>query len=240
MARKSLQFWSNGARVLAVNDQKRGANMTETDQKTLLAIQGDARAAVDRNAVATRRGMPVYRSNPSIPGSANGLATRQRRIEVPGGKAAVLVDNGTGEIRGIGGMGFWWQEEVDASRFVKLFLEGIKQAAGLSKSGMAVFELVYGQMRERHGNDKIELSQYTARDYGLSERTFRRGLRELLEKQFLYRSTSDGVFFINIRFMFNGDRLAFVKTYHLKGAGRQQELPFAETAPALPFAATNE
>jgi hypothetical protein len=178
------------------------------------------------SAVATKRGMPVYRVNPSIPISTNGFATKQRRFEVPGGKAAMIVDNGTGEIKGIGGMGFWWQEEVDASGFVKLFLDGIKQASGLSKSGMQVFEIVYRQMREKHGNDKIELSQYLAKDHGLNERTFRRGLRELLEKGFLYRSTSDGVFFINIRFMFNGDRLAFVRSYHLKDAHRQQELPF--------------
>ena len=49
---------------------------------------------------------------------------------MPGGKAAVIVDNGTGETKGIGGMGFWWQEEVDTDRFVKLFLDGIKQASG--------------------------------------------------------------------------------------------------------------
>lgn len=185
----------------------------------------------DKNRVATKRGLPVYRVNPSIPES-NGLATRQRRFEVPGGKASLIVDNSTGEIKGIGGMGFWWQEEVDASRFVKLFLEGIKQACGLSKTGMQVFELVYHQMRESPGHDKIELTQYLAQERGLSERTFRRGVRELLEKEFLYRSTADGVFFINIRFMFNGDRLAFVRTYHLKGSGQQTELPI-EDGPAL-------
>jgi hypothetical protein len=174
------------------------------------------------NLVTTKRGLPVYRVNPSVPRS-NELATRQKRFEVPGGKAAVIVDNTSGEIKGIGGVGFWWQEEVDASRFVKLFLDGIKQACCLSKSGMQVFELVYHQMREKPHNDKIELSQYLAHDCGLNERTFRRGLRELLKKEFLYRSTSDGVFFINIRFMFNGDRLAFVRTYHLK-ADEQGEL----------------
>jgi len=180
--------------------------------------------AVEENRVATKRGLPIYRVNPSIP-PANGLATRHRRFEVPGGKAAVIVDNSTGEIKGIGGMGFWWQEEVDASRFVKLFLDGIKQACGLSKAGMQVFELVYNQIRDKPGNDKIELSQYMAHDRGLNLRTFRRGLRELLEKEFLFRSTSDGVFFINIRFMFNGDRLAFVRTYHLKADAQQAELP---------------
>ena len=171
---------------------------------------------VATNLVTTKRGLPVYRVNPSIPPS-NGLATRQKRFEVPGGKASVIVDNSTGEIKGIGGVGFWWQEEVDASRFVKLFLDGIKQACCLSKSGMQIFELVYHEMREHPSHDKIELSQYHAQDRGLNKRTFRRGLRELLEKGFLFRSTSDGVFFINIRFMFNGDRLAFVRTYHLKG-----------------------
>jgi hypothetical protein len=146
----------------------------------------------------------------------------------------MIVDNSTGELKGIGGMGFWWDEEVDPDRFVKLFLDGIKQAAGLSKTGIQVFELVYLQMRANPGSDEIKLNQYVAKDHGLSDRTYQRGVRELLEKEFLYRSQSDGLFFVNIRFMFNGDRLAFVKSYHLKGSARQQELPLAEV-PALSF-----
>ena len=144
------------------------------------------------------------------------------------------MDNSTGEIKGIGGMGFWWDEEVDSSRFVKLFLDGIKQAAGLSKTGIQVFELVYHEMRANPGSDEIKLNQYVAKDHDISDRTYQRGVRELLEKEFLYRSPSDGVFFVNIRFMFNGDRLAFVKSYHLKGSPRQEELPLAEVVPALP------
>jgi hypothetical protein len=191
-----------------------------------------AERSADRNQISTKRGFPVYRTNPSVP-SANGLPTRSKRFHVPGGKGSVIVDNSTGEIKGIGGMGFWWQEEVDSSRFVKLFLDGIKQAAGLSKTGIQVFELVYHQMRANPGSDEIKLNQYVAKDHGISDRTYQRGVRELLEKEFLYRSPSDGVFFVNIRFMFNGDRLAFVKTYHLKGSPRQEELPLVEV-PALP------
>src|SRR5215469_10700280 len=185
-------------------------------------------AEVPANQITTKRGFPVYRTNPSVPHS-NGLPTRTKRINVPGGKGAVIVDNTTGELKGIGGMGFWWEEEVDTSRFVKLFLDGIKQAAGLSKTGMSVFELVYHEMRQHPGSDEIKLNQYVARDHGLSDRTYQRGVRELLEKEFLYRSPSEGVFFVNIRFMFNGDRLAFVKSYHLKdSAARQQELPLLD------------
>jgi hypothetical protein len=184
------------------------------------------------NQVSVKRGFPVYRTNPSVP-SANGMPTRNKRFHVPGGKGAMIVDNSTGELKGIGGMGFWWEEAVDPDRFVKLFLDGIKQAAGLSKRGIQVFELVYLQVRANPGSDEIKLNLYVAKDHGINDRAYQRGVRELLEKEFLYKSPSDGVFFVNIRFMFNGDRLAFVRSYHLKGAARQQELPLVEV-PALP------
>jgi hypothetical protein len=184
-------------------------------------------AVLTANQISTKRGFPVYRTNPSVP-TTSGLQTRSKRFHVPGGKASVIVDNSSGEVRGLGGMGFWWEEEVDTTRFVKLFLDGIKQASGLSKTGMQVFELVYHEMRANPGSDEIKLNQYLAKDHGINDRTYQRGVRELLEKEFLFRSPSDGVFFVNIRFMFNGDRLAFVRTYHLKGASRQQELPLSQ------------
>ena len=93
---------------------------------------------VRSNQISTKRGFPVYRTNPSVP-TSKGLPTRSRRFEVPGGKAAMIVDNSTGEIKGLGDMGFSWEEEVDTTRFVKLFLDGIKQAAGLSKTGIQVW-----------------------------------------------------------------------------------------------------
>ena len=60
---------------------------------------------------------------------------------------------------------------------------------------------------------------------GMKKTTYYDGLRELLKKEFLFRSPWDGVFFVNIRYMFNGDRLAFVKAYHMKGSkGKQRKL----------------
>jgi hypothetical protein len=124
-------------------------------------------AELSANQISTKRGFPVYRTNPSVP-QPNGIATRTKRFNVPGGRAAVIVDNSTGELKGIGGMGFWWEEEVDRTRFVKLFLDGIKQAAGLSKTGIQVFELVYYAVRANPGSDEIKLNLYVARDHGLS------------------------------------------------------------------------
>jgi len=87
--------------------------------------------------------------------------------------------------------------EVDKERFVKLYLAGLKQAAGLSKAGLAVFETVYKQVRERPGQDTVPLDSYSS---SLHPVTYRRGLRELLEKEFLFRSPNPGLFFVNIRF----------------------------------------
>jgi hypothetical protein len=74
-------------------------------------------------------------------------------------------------------------------------------------------ETVYKQVRERPGQDTVPLDSYSS---SLHPVTYRRGLRELLEKEFLFRSPNPGLFFVNIRFMFNGDRLAFVKGYKIK------------------------
>ena len=137
-----------------------------------------------------------------------------------------MVDTGSGEILGHGGAIAYEWEEVDKERFVKLCLAGLKQAAGLSKAGLAVFETVYKQVRERPGQDTVPLDSYSS---ALTPATYRRGLRELLEKEFLFRSPNPGLFFVNIRFMFNGDRLAFVKGYRLKK--EQPSLPGLDLDP---------
>ena len=161
--------------------------------------------------VAEKRGVPIYQTNPSIPSESE--IKRSKRAQIGTEAKGLVVDSGTGEILGHGGAIAYEWEEVDKERFVKLYLAGLKQAAGLTKAGLAVFELVYSQVREHPGKDTVPLDPLSS---GLEERTYQRGLRELFAKEFLFRSTNPGLFFVNIRFMFNGDRLAFVKGYTLK------------------------
>ena len=52
---------------------------------------------------------------------------------------------------------FRQREEVDKERFVKLFLAGVKQAAGLSKAGLAIVEVVYNLVRENPNSDEVKL-----------------------------------------------------------------------------------
>lgn len=168
--------------------------------------------------VGEKKGIPIYERNPSVP--EPGTVSRRRERKIGDERKGLVIDTGSGEVLGPGTAYAYELEEVDAERFVKLFLQGLKQAADLSKAGLAVFEIIYNQLREKPNSDQVTLSHYTARKFNsdLTPRTYQRGLRELLEKEFLFRSPFEGVFFVNIRYMFNGDRLAFVKAYHLKGA----------------------
>lgn len=172
-------------------------------------------------AVSEKRGVPIYRTNPSIPDEHEIKKSKRARIGTE--QKGLVVDTGTGEIIGRGGAVVYEWEEVDKERFVKLYLAGLKQAAGLTKAGLAVFEIVYNQIREKPGSDVVMLS---VTESTLPRTTYFRGLRELLDNQFLYKSTYDSKYFVNIRFIFNGDRLAFVKGYKLKDDRQQQ--------PALP------
>ena len=173
--------------------------------------------------------MPVYDTNPSIPSPEE--IKKLKRTKLGDERRGLVVDNGTGEILGPGSAMVYEWEEVDKERFVKLYLAGLKQAVGLSKAALAVFDVVYRELRNKPGEDTVMLSKRTI---NLERRSYHRGLRELLEKQFLYRSHFDGMFFVNIRFMFNGDRLAFVKGYQLKKDDpRQPQLPGLDP-PKLP------
>jgi hypothetical protein len=205
--------------LLSVNRQLKRWKMTENHQNL-------------RGVIGEKRGLPVYETNPSVP--TKDQIARPRRTRLGNEQRGLLIDEGTGEILGRGGAVMYEWEEVDKERFVKLFLSGLKQASGLSKAGLSIFEVVYNQVREKPNSDKVELSSYTAAKHisGLNDRTYQRGLRELLEKEFLYRSPYEGVFFINIKYMFNGDRLAFVKGYHIRDS--QPKLPFLENEPPAP------
>jgi hypothetical protein len=180
------------------------------------------------NSELTKRGIPIYRANPSIPTAAD--IARQKRKPF-GNETKGFVISETGEVLGDGVAVAYEIEEVDDERFVKLFLEGVRQATGLTRPGLKVFEMVYVLLRENPKQDTVNLSRHEA---AMPKTTYYKGLRELLERKFLFRSTYESLFFVNVRYLFNGDRLAFVKAYHRKKGRRptvhpdQTALPFIE------------
>src|ERR1700692_3840226 len=99
----------------------------------------------DSLVVDERYGVRVYQTNPRIPTAQE--IKRGKRAQIGNDHKGLVVDTGNGEILGHGGAIVYEWEEVDKERFVKLYLAGLRKAAGLSKAGLAVFEMVYNELR---------------------------------------------------------------------------------------------
>lgn len=142
-----------------------------------------------------------------------------------------LVDPTTGEVKAVALVHS--VEEKDDQEFVKVFAEGVKAAFGLGMSGAKVFQAVL----EAYQNEKmtggfvdcVNLFWFdnglNGASIGMSERTFNRGLKELLEKDFLSPKMPN-IYWVNPALFFKGDRVAFVKEYRRRQPG--QILPSAE------------
>lgn len=112
--------------------------------------------------------------------------------------------------------GFWHSEEVDSTKFVKLYLNGVRAFRDLTSAGAKVFDLLYLQVQKTIGSDIIWLNfiEVEQNITPMGKSTFMRGMRELLDKGFIAESTVPSKYFLNPDYLWNGDRLAFVKAYH--------------------------
>lgn len=83
--------------------------------------------------------------------------------------------------------GFWTAKQVDSTQFIKLYVNGVKAFTDLSTKGAKVFELMYYEIQNSIGKDKIYLNFSTIEKdkIKISKTTFYDGLNELVEKNFL-------------------------------------------------------
>ncbi len=201
--------------------------------------------AEKNDGLLSRRGQPKYKENPFLEKALTTTKTRTRKISSTSGERMMVVSEDSGEV--IGPAGFWQTEEVDQTQFIKLFVNGVKALKELSAAGTRVFELLYLEMQKNIGKDQIHLS-FAGIDPAINdikERTFYRGMQELVEKGFLAESVVMNLYFVNPDYVWNGDRLAFVRTFRLKQTAATKkiikdtltrELPFDEPEPPKPAA----
>jgi hypothetical protein len=168
----------------------------------------------DSKITKGRRGVPRYLTNPSL--SDVQTKTGTRRVSNRSNKDSALIISTEGEF--LGAAQFYDIYEVDKTQFIKLYVQGIKALQGLTSAGTKVFEMLYYEMQKRPNADKIYLHFATVQANGdtMSLATFKRGMNELIAKEFLYESTEPFFYFVNINYVFNGDRLSFVKEYRRK------------------------
>lgn len=134
-----------------------------------------------------------------------------------------MMDPETGEV--VGSSIIHTIEERDEAHFVKVFAEGVKAAFDLTQTGARVFQAVlmeYQKAKMTGGfSDSVRLYWFgeglDGRAIGMSKFTFNRGLKELLEKQFIF-PRSPNEYWINPALFFKGDRVAFLREYRMRPA----------------------
>ena len=159
-----------------------------------------------------------YETNPYMEAGDPIVKSRTKRITNNQGN--YMVKNDTGEV--VASIaGFWQAEEVDSTKFLKLYVNGVKAFSNLSTKGTKVFELMYYEMQKEIGKDKIYLNlNATDPHIKIAKTTFYDGIAELVEKKFLAPTTLPHWFWVNPDYVWNGDRLSFVKTYVRKREGK--------------------
>lgn len=152
---------------------------------------------------------------------------RTKRRFVKTGRSEELINPITGQISGIAAI--HQVEERDDAEFVKVFAQGVAASYDLGRTAQKVFQLILDQYQRtpmsRGYADSIELYWFNGgiegRDVGMSERTFQRGLRELLDKKFIHPKTSSS-YWTNPALFFKGDRVLFIKEYVRKRSAADQ------------------
>lgn len=153
---------------------------------------------------------------------------KARRRLVKSGKTEELVNQETGEIRGVSAI--HQIEERDDAEFVKVFAAGVSASYELTKTAQRVFQIVLDQYQRTPMSkgfaDYVNLFWFgdgiEGRDVGMSEKTFQRGLKELLAKRFIYPKDSAS-FWTNPALFFKGDRVLFIKEYRRKKSTSQAQ-----------------
>ena len=185
-----------------------------------------------QTSVSAARVGPSLRSleySPHVNPLMEGQAVEVKRRFVSGGLKKDLIDPLTGEISGASVI-----REVadkDDAEFVKVFAAGVAAGYELTKTAQRVFQVVLDQYQRtpmsRGYADAVNLFWFgdgiEGRDVGMSEYTFKRGLRELLDKGFLYPKDSAS-FWTNPALFFKGDRVLFIKEYRRRKPTAQDEL----------------
>ncbi|EJE0434358.1 hypothetical protein M4K04_004433 [Escherichia coli] len=144
-----------------------------------------------------------------------------------------LVDAETGEVAAASVV--HQIEEKDEEHFVKVFAAGIAAAYELTRTGQRVFQAILQEYERAPMSsgyaEAVYLSWFgdglSGQDIGMSEKTFQRGLKELLAKDFLSPKTPN-VFWVNPALFFKGDRFLLVKEYRRKVARAKTEQEILE------------
>jgi hypothetical protein len=163
---------------------------------------------MEKKVTIRRKDLPTYTENPSILKMRTG---QKAKALTKANKAWVAEDTGEYYDRA----GLWEVQEVDDAPFVKLYVGAIRAFNDLTKTGARLLEVVFHELEQN--KDLVFLNPNVVKDYNITERVFYNAINELCVKEILFESSRGlGWYFINVNFIFNGDRLVIAKEYRRK------------------------
>ena len=108
-----------------------------------------------------------------------------------------------------------WKNRVikDRRKFTKLYHNGLKDFFGLGRSEMDILKFIMHRLRK--DQDKVAFTYKLVKEETdiASDSTVSTTLLSLMNKGIIARAEGDGIYYINPNIFFNGDRVAFVKSY---------------------------
>jgi hypothetical protein len=143
------------------------------------------------------------------------VSIRNKKSFLNNGAKHLIIDQGTGEQVGQMSAVFIEEKTIDTEQFIKLFAAGVEQLADLSAAGYRMFKLVYTLMLENPNTDRILIGYNDlaySKKWEQSQRTFHRGISELLNKEIIFLFISPNLYFINVKLFYNGDRTSILKS----------------------------
>lgn len=160
--------------------------------------------------------------SPTVNPLLDGFTVQAKRKQVRTGGVKEMVDMRTGEVSQAV---IIEEQELDEIHFVKVFTAGIRAAYDLTRTGSRVFQAILEvyQNAPMSGGfaDSIYLAWFDGgldgRKLDMSEKTFQRGLIEIIDKGFLF-PRNPNLFWVNPNLFFRGDRATFIRTYRKKAA----------------------
>ena len=172
----------------------------------------------------SKKELPEYLDNPSLTPRNMDLFIKEKKKFVknpykPSEEMEITQQMGTRQVKGQEGWIFAESVEVDQETFIKFYADGLNAIFELSSASLKVFKLIYGQVLNKHNNDKIILAYEELDEKKLinfSRVTFFRGINELLNKEILFKSKVTNQYFINVQYFYNGNRLVQMKQVILK------------------------
>jgi hypothetical protein len=158
-----------------------------------------------------KRSLKKFETNPLL---TMGEIKLKERV-VKSGSTRELIDAQSGEVHAVNAI--YQRKIVDQERFAKLYVDGVSKTFELGSAARKVFTIILKVCQK--DTDRIYLNFMVVQqekedgDEDISERTFQRGMAELVAKGFIAASTMPSMFWINVHLFFNGDRVRFITEY---------------------------